>query len=127
MIPRGSGKIVTISSNAGHGINGAQPYGAAMAAIAHLTKGVAAKLGPYGIHANCVSPGPVLTPIWEFEKMSDSEIEKLKQMMITNKMVRLERPGTGRDIAKVVLFALSDLAFQVTAADINATAGLEVY
>jgi NAD(P)-dependent dehydrogenase (short-subunit alcohol dehydrogenase family) len=127
MIPRRSGKIVTISSNAGHGLGGAHPYGVAMAAISYLTKGVAAKLGPYGIHVNCVSPGPVLTPIWEFEQMSDGEIETLEQSMLTNKMIRLERPGTGRDIAKVVLFLLSDLSWHVTAADINATAGLEVY
>ena len=60
MIPRRSGKIVTVSSNAGHGLGGAHPYGVAMAAISYLTKGVAAKLGPHGIHVNCVSPGPVL-------------------------------------------------------------------
>jgi 3-oxoacyl-[acyl-carrier protein] reductase len=127
MIPNRSGKIVTISSNAGHGLGGSHPYGVAKAAISYLTKGVAAKLGPYGINANCVSPGPVLTPIWEFEEMSEGEAVSLKERIRTKKMLILDRPGTGRDIANVILFLLSDLGRYITADDINATAGLEVY
>jgi len=127
MIPNRSGHIVTISSNAGHGRSGAHPFCVLMAAVPYLTKGVAAKLGPYGIYANCVSPGPVLTPIWEYEKMTPDEIEALETRLRDHYMVRTDRLGTGRDIARVIVLMLSDVSRQITAADINATAGVEVY
>ena len=55
--------IITVASAAGR-IPGARapiPYGAAKAAIALLTRDVAAQAGPYGIRANCIAPETILT------------------------------------------------------------------
>ncbi|ABQ68029.1 short-chain dehydrogenase/reductase SDR [Rhizorhabdus wittichii RW1] len=61
----GQGRIVNVGS-----VNsimaskaGASVYVASKHAIAGLTKALAAELGPYGITANYVLPGPTLTPM----------------------------------------------------------------
>ena len=127
MIPNRIGRIVNVSSIAGHGRGGAHPYGVAKAAISYFTQGVAAKLGPYGINVNCVSPGNVVTPIYQFEEMSSEEIERMHKRITEERMLSLPLPGTGKDIAKVILFLVSDLGRYVTADDINASAGTVVY
>jgi NAD(P)-dependent dehydrogenase (short-subunit alcohol dehydrogenase family) len=52
------GRIINVASSSG--ITGAPtiaPYGAAKAAVIHLTKSVAMELAPYGLRVNCVVPG----------------------------------------------------------------------
>lgn len=39
-------------------------YGAAKAAVLHLTKALSEEYGPRGVRVNAVSPGPVRTPWW---------------------------------------------------------------
>jgi 3-oxoacyl-[acyl-carrier protein] reductase len=55
-----SGKIITVGSVAGTGPSpdgGYAHYGAAKSAIAHYTRYLAQDLGPFGITANCITPG----------------------------------------------------------------------
>ncbi len=65
LLRRGGGSIVNITSTLAR-----QPaalnvdYSSAKAALAHVTKSVAAEYGPQGIRVNTVTPGPVLTPWW---------------------------------------------------------------
>jgi NAD(P)-dependent dehydrogenase (short-subunit alcohol dehydrogenase family) len=59
-----SGKIITVSSVAGiapSADGGYSHYGAAKAAIAHHTRYLVQDLGPFGITANCISPGVIAT------------------------------------------------------------------
>ena len=37
------------------------PYKVAKAGIVHYTRVLAAELGPYGIHVNCIAPGLILS------------------------------------------------------------------
>lgn len=58
MLARGRGKIINICSVlTNHARPTAAPYGAAKAAIANLTRGMAADWAPRGLHINAIAPG----------------------------------------------------------------------
>ena len=58
MLERGRGKIINICSIlTDHARPTAAPYGAAKAAIANLTRGMAADWAPRGLHINAIAPG----------------------------------------------------------------------
>jgi NAD(P)-dependent dehydrogenase (short-subunit alcohol dehydrogenase family) len=65
MLERGGGSIVNLSSGSAR-----QPgpmnvdYGAAKAALNHISKAVSEEYGAQGIRVNTISPGPVLTDWW---------------------------------------------------------------
>ncbi|HXJ40498.1 MAG TPA: SDR family NAD(P)-dependent oxidoreductase [Bryobacteraceae bacterium] len=63
MRQRGYGRIVNLTSIAGHGtaLPGNAFYAATKAAVSVLTKRFAMELGPYGITVNAVAPGFILT------------------------------------------------------------------
>src|SRR5580704_4081583 len=62
MKERGYGRIVNLTSVAGHGTSlpGSTFYSATKAAVSMLTKRFAMELGPYGITVNAVAPGFIL-------------------------------------------------------------------
>ncbi|TDU01859.1 NAD(P)-dependent dehydrogenase (short-subunit alcohol dehydrogenase family) [Streptomyces sp. 846.5] len=66
LIATGDGRIVTVSS-----VNARLPdplvidYGAAKAALSNFCKALSKQVGPQGVRVNCVSPGPVETPLWK--------------------------------------------------------------
>jgi len=100
MKEQGSGKIITVSSQAGRrasGDGGYAHYGTAKAAIIMYTKYLAQDLGPYGIQVNCIAPGYIgtgrLTPMFE-----GVGVERL------TRSVAARRIGTPEDCARVVGF-----------------------
>jgi len=65
MLERGGGSIVNVSSVMARQPSAANvDYGAAKAALAHLTKSLAEEFGPQGVRVNIITPGPVRTPWW---------------------------------------------------------------
>ena len=101
------GSIVCVSSVDGmrsapsHG-----SYGAAKAGLINLVRTMAAEWSPYGIRANVVAPGPIVTP--RIPHRGDAEERK---MMVN---VPMHRRGTVEDIAKAIAFFLSDMSTYVT-------------
>jgi NAD(P)-dependent dehydrogenase (short-subunit alcohol dehydrogenase family) len=70
-----------------------------------------------GIRMNCISPGPVDTPILpDFVKTLGARVEEDMKVM--------ERPGTPQDIAPVVAFLQSDGAGWLRGANITADGGM---
>ena len=128
MIPNRSGKIVNISSLVAHGKHGASAYCTAKAAISSFTVGCAVELGPYGINVNCVSPGLVMTPIWGSVGSGEAlDLNKLAQDVKKGRVLEMDRPGMGKDIAHVIVFLVSEPGSYITADDINVSAGQVVY
>ena len=72
-------------------------YGAAKAGLMAWMQSVAIELAPYGIRANCVAPGTILTP--RMEALFDDE-----RRAINNAAVPLGHMGVPSDIAGAVLF-----------------------
>ena len=120
MKKRGGGKIVNLSSIAGHGLSDASSaYAAAKAGIMAFTKKVAREVGPYGITCNAIAPGLTLSdrilPLWERKSEQD------KQLAIED--IPLRRVAQPEDQAKVVAFLLSADADYVTGVTIDVNGG----
>jgi len=115
---RRSGKIITVSSQAGSAASAsaAAHYGTAKAGIVMYTRYLAQDLGPFGITANCIAPGYIGTGrlMERFLKAGIDQIES---------RIALGRLGTVEDCAKVVEFLATDLSDYVTGAVIPIDGG----
>lgn len=92
-VPDGGGAVVALTSDA---TTGNLPYGASKGALDRIVISAARELGPLGISANVLNPGPVDTG-W----MDD----QLREGMLPHQP--LGRLGEPRDVAGVVAFLLS--------------------
>lgn len=93
-------------------------YGTSKAAVIHLTKQQAAELGEYGIRANCVCPGPVRTKLAMAVHTQDI-------IDAYHDAIPLNRYGTEREIAEVIVFLCSERASFVTGQVIASDGGFE--
>ena len=109
MTSRGRGSIVNIASVAGMRSTPLHAYGAAKAAVVHLTTTLAAEWGRSGIRVNTVSPGYVLTPIIE-----DAIAKGLRDLKIMEENSALGRIVAPIAVARAVAFLLSDEASSIT-------------
>lgn len=111
------GAMVTTASIAGLMVKKDRiAYTSSKAAIVNMTRSMAADLGAYGIRVNAVAPGVIETPIQKLNPAS--------ALQATRERVPLERLGSPDEIAKVVLFLLSDMASYITGQTIVADGGL---
>jgi 3-oxoacyl-[acyl-carrier protein] reductase len=114
-----SGSIVNISSVSGiHPLAGQVNYAAAKAGVIGFTKSLAKEVAPYNIRVNAVAPGFIST------EMTEELGEKAKDKFL--KMIPLQRFGTPDEVAKVVLFLLSDLSQYITGQTIQLDGGLGI-
>jgi NAD(P)-dependent dehydrogenase (short-subunit alcohol dehydrogenase family) len=102
MIDRGGGRIVNIGSAAGiiGSSIGLAAYTAAKAGVIGFTKALAKELAANGINVNCVSPGPIETPLQQ-----ELDAETRKKIVADTYLKRLGKP---EDIANLVLYLVSD-------------------
>jgi NAD(P)-dependent dehydrogenase (short-subunit alcohol dehydrogenase family) len=123
MIAQGEGgKIINMCSIGGiKGNNGVASYGASKAASINLTKSLAWELARYGITANAICPGYVVTELNKAQLIGTPFGEK--QL----KNIPLRRFGTVDEIAALTLFIASDscnmLDGEYIVADMGATLG----
>ncbi len=113
MKKQGSGSIINNGSIAGRlaGFSSSMVYGAAKAAVIHLTKCVAMELGESGIRVNSISPGAIATGI--FAKALGLSIEAAEQTPAVMREVYksaqpIPRAGLPEDIAYAAVFLASD-------------------
>jgi NAD(P)-dependent dehydrogenase (short-subunit alcohol dehydrogenase family) len=118
----GGGAIVTIGSGWGHkGGPRAASYCASKAAVVNLTRAMAIDHGPQGIRVNCVSPGDTDTPLLRGEARQLGEDEEAFLAAAAERP--LARLGTPEDIARAVLFLVSDAAAWITGATLLVDGG----
>lgn len=112
------GKILNITSQAAfHGsTTGHAHYAASKAGVVSLTVSMAREMAQYGITVNAVALGMVKTD------MVGNAIEKNKDYYL--KRIPIGRVAEPEDIAKIVLFMVSDPASYITGATIDATGGM---
>ncbi len=112
----GGGSVVNISSTAGlRGSAHALAYSATKWALRGMTKSAAADLAPRGIRVNSVHPGPIDTAMLHIR--SEAEIaERVAQ-------VPMRRLGTAEEVARLVLFLLSDESAYMTGAELAIDGG----
>ncbi len=97
------GRVINISTDGADVFPSEVSYGATKSALESLTRSAAHELGPAGITANVVSPGPIQTG-W----IADDMVPDI------DRSTPLGRVGSPEDVADVVVFLASEQARWVT-------------
>lgn len=112
------GKIVNVAS-AHHDIPRRHKfhYDASKSGIAMFTKELALELAEYKINVNCVAPGAIDTPM-NADVMADR-----KKLSSTISKIPWKRVGTPEEVAKLILFLVSDDAEYITGSIVRIDGG----
>jgi 2-hydroxycyclohexanecarboxyl-CoA dehydrogenase len=111
-----AGAIVNVASGRSIVAGGGNlQYDTTKAAVAGLTRALAADHSPEGIRVNAVGPGPIFTPFHQRRIVASGEsVEQYNARAAQGTM--LQRPGRAEEVAAAILFLASDDASYVTGA-----------
>jgi len=113
MVEQKWGRIVSMSSTSALGNRGQANYAAAKAGLQGFTKTLAIELGPFGITANAIAPGFIVTEMTaETAARQGVDFEALQEGAA--KMTPVRRVGRPEDIAHTASFLASEGAGFVT-------------
>lgn len=113
------GRIVNIASIGGkHGALGQAHYSASKAAVMGFTRVLALEVGTYGITANCICPGIILTDMGRVN-LDDATVRQAWQ-----EKTAMRRIGDPEDVVGPVAFLASDDAAFVTGQSLNVDGGI---
>ena len=103
MIKEKNGNIINVSSHNAVGmLGGCSVYGASKSGIAALTRSMAVEWAQYGIRANALAPGHILTALttvtWEHPERSAYLRER----------IAMQRPGAPEELLGVAVMLASD-------------------
>jgi NAD(P)-dependent dehydrogenase (short-subunit alcohol dehydrogenase family) len=112
------GAIVNLSSIAARlgGAGEYVDYAASKGAIDTFTVGLAKELGPEGIRVNAVRPGIIRTEI----HVASGDPERVERIGAT---APLQRPGEAEEVARAILWLLSDEASYMSGALVDVSGG----
>ena len=122
MVARKSGTIINTSTVGATMIAAGgrlSHYGSSKAAVAHLTRDLAAELGEHGIRVNAVAPGLIATA-----RVKAQAAERNLASPSDAAMIPLRRLGEPEDIAGVVEFLAGDAARYITGQIVSVCGGL---
>jgi 3-oxoacyl-[acyl-carrier protein] reductase len=113
MVDAGYGRIVNLSSTSALGNRGQANYSAAKAGLQGFTKTLALELGKFGITANCIAPGFIVSD------MTRATAERIGEdwdsyLSTRAAAIPVGRAGQPEDIAHAVAFFVSEAAGFVT-------------
>jgi 3-oxoacyl-[acyl-carrier protein] reductase len=116
----GEGRIVNVASTEGLGATAyIAPYTAAKHAVVGLTRSLAVELGPTGVTANCICPGPILTGM-------TAAIPDEARVKFARRRVPLRRYGRPEEVAHITLSVVLPASSYLTGAIIPVDGGLTV-
>jgi len=96
-------------------------YSATKAAIRNFVRTWAAELGPKGIRANVISPGPIETPIIDAQFESKEHADALREQF--KSIIPLGRMGEAHEIADAALFLASSQSSFINGVDLPVDGG----
>ena len=119
----GGGSIVNIGSQGSLlTLPGMTAYGVSKAGVLQLTRQIASDHGADGIRANCICPSGLEQPsVDRLQILSDEQLSRRADVM--KRMSPLGRVCTPDDVAKAMLFFVSDLSSFTTAAALPVEGG----
>ena len=112
----GKGSVVNVTSIAGSSVHpfAGTAYATSKAALAALTREMAADFGPHGIRVNAIAPGEIETAI--LSPGTDKIVEKIP----------LRRLGSTAEVAETIYFLCSSQSSYVTGSEIHINGGQHV-
>lgn len=115
-LTKGRGSIVNVTSIAGSRVHpfAGTAYATSKAALAALTREMAADFGPKGIRVNAIAPGEIDTPI-----LSPGTDKLVKS-------IPLDRLGTPDEVAQTIYFLCAEKSSYVTGSEIHINGGEHV-
>ena len=117
MIEQGGGIILnTASAQAVVGVPNVSPYAATKGGIISITRTAAVEYAKHNIRINCVAPGMVNTPMLRgvTDEMPPDSVEAKAMSELAQQLIPLGRIGNPEEIAKAMLFLVSDDASYIT-------------
>ncbi len=121
LLGAGASVILTSSMASHKGFPMMAAYSASKAGVRLLGGTLGAYLADRGIRVNTISPGPIMTPIFEKSGLAKEAMEGLAQKV--NQTVPMQRFGNPEEIAKAALFLASEDSTYLTATDIVVDGG----
>jgi NAD(P)-dependent dehydrogenase (short-subunit alcohol dehydrogenase family) len=118
-MPKGGSIIVSSSVNSDSPKPNLLAYAATKAALANMAGSLAQMLGPRGIRANSVAPGPVWTPLIP-ATMPEEQVASFGEQ------TPLGRPGQPAELAPVYVLLASDEASYISGSRFAVTGGTPV-
>lgn len=115
------GRIVGISSRGALGLQTRTNYAATKAGMIGMLRTWALELGPFGITANCVAPGPV-----ESEMFHEIVPEGSERKARLADAIPVKRIGAPEDVAAAVSFFLSEDAGFITGQTLYVCGGTSI-
>jgi len=116
MLAEGGGAIAMVASVSGYyGARNQVAYGMAKAGVMSLARSLAAEWGPHGIRVNAIAPDITAVPRL-VEQVPGTEQDALTMFdaMAVDDGVPLQRFGRAHELARPLLFLLSDMSSYMT-------------
>jgi 3-oxoacyl-[acyl-carrier protein] reductase len=125
MVAAKYGKILNLSSVSALGNRGQANYSAAKMGLQGFTRTLALELGPFGINANAVAPGFIVTEMTDATaRRVGAEPEDYRKAAAERNPVR--RVGYPEDIAAAAAFLCSDEASYITGQTLYVDGGAKI-
>ena len=103
MIQARKGNIINVASHNSVGmLGGCSVYGATKSAVTALTRSMAVEWAQYGIRANAIAPGHILTQLTQVTWDNPQRAEYLTER------IAMRRPGTPEELVGVTVMLASD-------------------
>ena len=124
MIKSGGGSIVNTASGAAiKGLRGLGSYTASKHAVLGLSRVAALELAESGIRVNAICPGPVDTRMMEALELSLEPDDPGKARRLYEDSIPMKRYATSIEIARFVVFLLSDASPYITGSALSIDGG----
>ncbi|GAY07987.1 SDR family NAD(P)-dependent oxidoreductase [Pseudonocardia sp. N23] len=128
---RRAGSLIAVGSMTGkRPMADRGPYAASKLGLIGLVRTLATELGPSGVRANCVCPGPVESERLDTLARRNAERDGISQEQARAAFTGLSPMGravTADEVAAMCAFLASDAAAGITGEDVNVSAGAVMY